>query len=180
MNDEEWKDIKGFEGLYQVSSSGLVRTKDRITSVANPLSDKKRLIKSHNMKLGIANTGYYRVNLTQNGIVMPMNVHRLVAEAFIPNPENKPQVNHKDLNKLNNNVSNLEWVSIRENIQHASNAGARKLRKVNQLTVDNKLIKTWPNMNRASVALSIDPNNIWLCCNNRIKQTHGFKFSFES
>lgn len=101
----KWRDIKGFKGLYQVSNTGLVRS--------------IRLKPYKVLSLSIKPNGYVRVTLSKGGLDKSKYIHRLVAEAFLPNPEGKPQVNHKDRNKLNNSKSNLEWMTSRENIRHA-------------------------------------------------------------
>lgn len=105
--DEVWKDIEGFEGLYQVSSLGRVRRAGRIKK---PHTD---------------HGGYLTVWLCKNSSQKCMKVHRLVAQAFIPNPECKRTVNHFDGNKKNNRVENLEWATHSENIIHANNTGLR-------------------------------------------------------
>lgn len=97
--EETWKDIKGYEGLYQVSSYG------RIRSIRNNIIRKTTY----------AGKGYKRINLIVGGKAKYYYIHRLVAEAFIPNKENKPFVNHKDTNILNNNFNNLEWCTCKEN-----------------------------------------------------------------
>lgn len=99
---EIWKDIKGYEGLYQVSNLG------RIKSV------RKKIIKSPSL----AGRGYYRLTLCNNGKNKSFYIHRLVAQAFISNPNNLSQVNHKDENKLNNCVDNLEWTDCKSNINY--------------------------------------------------------------
>lgn len=99
----EWKLIEGFDGIYSVSNYGEVR---------NNKTGKL-------MKLRKNEKGYLRTSLTKNGNQKSVRVHRLVAQAFIPNPENKPQVNHIDFNKENNCVSNLEWVTNQENAQYS-------------------------------------------------------------
>ena len=99
---EIWKDIKGYEGLYQVSNFGRVKSSTKI--LANRLSKR----------------GYYIVTLYKNAKGVTKTVHRLVAQAFIPNPDNLPQVNHKDENKLNNRVDNLEWCTAKYNINYSS------------------------------------------------------------
>ena len=96
---EEWK-VLDFSPEYQVSNTG-------------------RIKKNGKLKYPSANNGYLRIGILINGKYKTFGVHRLVAEAFIPNPENKPEVNHIDCNKYNNNVSNLEWTTKRENIEHA-------------------------------------------------------------
>ena len=105
MNKEIWKDVIGYEGLYQVSNHG------RIKSLK---FNKERILKP-----GLNNTGYFIVNLFINNKSKIYKIHRLIAIHFVPNPVNKPQVNHKDGNKLNNHVDNLEWCTRSENMKHA-------------------------------------------------------------
>lgn len=106
MDREIWKSIKGYRGKYKVSNKGRVA---RITKTKNLRCLKGQL----NSK------GYLRVNLIKNHKPRSFKIHRLVGLAFIPNPLNKPQINHKDGNKLNNCVDNLEWVTNEENYEHA-------------------------------------------------------------
>lgn len=99
---EIWKDIEEFKGKYQISSWGRVRNRDGF--ILKPYVNKK---------------GYIRISLQQGKRSIKRRVHRLVAQAFIPNPYGLPQVNHKDGNKLNNSYTNLEWVTNTENRHHA-------------------------------------------------------------
>lgn len=111
--NEIWKEIRGYKD-YMVSSTGKVRSRERYVKHMNG----NRLIKGKLLK-GIDDKGYLIVNLFKDGIGKKHKVHRLVAEAFIPNPENKETVNHIDTNKKNNNIDNLEWNTNVENIKHA-------------------------------------------------------------
>jgi hypothetical protein len=108
--EEVWKEVIGYEGLYQVSNLGKVKSIKK-NILLKPVFDKR---------------GYNMVSLYINGKGKTNKIHRIIAIAFIPNPENKPQVNHKDCNKNNNSVENLEWNTNRENIQHAYNNGLKQ------------------------------------------------------
>lgn len=114
---ELWKDIEGFEGYYQISNKGNVRSVNRFDGVHDRQGSQIRQNLKHN--------GYLQVGLRKHGKRKWFGVHRLVAIHFIENPDNKPQVNHIDGNKLNNTVENLEWVTGRENQRHAIKMGLR-------------------------------------------------------
>jgi hypothetical protein len=107
---EEWKDVVGYEGIFEVSSKGQMRRKGKDVPLKQLLNKK----------------GYYAVATKPSGrygLNKTFRVHREVAKAFIPNPDGKPQVNHKDGVKINNNVSNLEWATASENVRHALEHG---------------------------------------------------------
>jgi len=118
---EEWRDVPNFEG-YQVNSIGKVRSVDRFCG------DRRGVIHGKLLKPFINRRGYLEVNLYKNSKSTTKIIHRLVAKAFIPNDFNKPQVNHIDGNKLNNKVSNLEWMSNSENQLHAYSLGLQPSR----------------------------------------------------
>lgn len=118
--EEIWEKIPGYNGLYLISNKGKVKSLHR----KNPILLKQSI-----------DTGYSRVTLTINYKTEIFRVHRIVASVFIPNPENKPQVNHIDGNKLNNDIKNLEWCTNAENQIHAYKIGINKNRK---LSIEHK------------------------------------------
>ena len=120
IQDEVWKDIEGYEGLYQVSTCGNIKSlaKPRKNGNGRCYIQKEKLLKQ-----SFTSTGYKKVELYKDGKRKSFKVHRLVAIAFIPNPDNKPEVNHIDGNKINNNIDNLEWVTSSENTIHAYETG---------------------------------------------------------
>lgn len=108
-------------------------------------------------------------------------IHRLVAETFIDNPYNKKEVNHKDMNKENNNVSNLEWSTHLENMQHAfknKNIGASRNKKVVQHKLDGEVIKIWNSIKEATETLNIPMGNISKCCQGKISRTGIYKWTY--
>jgi hypothetical protein len=116
--EERWKDIDGWEDWYSVSSQG------RVMSHSRPSPSKggsTRILKARILKLKMDEDGYLRVGLSRDGHETLFSVHRLVALAFVPNNENKPEVNHVDNNPSNNNESNLEWCTHKENVDHCRN-----------------------------------------------------------
>ncbi len=130
---EIWKDVVGYEGLYQVSNLGRVKSLAR--SVISHYTDRKPIVttnrKERIMKQFLYKTGYLYTGLAKNRVKKKYKIHRLVAMAFIPNPENKPMVNHIDGNPLNNRVENLEWCTNQENQIHAIKTGLNKSIGVN-------------------------------------------------
>jgi len=114
LSNEIWKDIPGYEGLYQISNKGRVKSLLKTVRLGrNTKIIPEKIIKTKNKDR------YQGCSLSKNSVGKKLMVHRLVAESFVPNPENKPQVNHKDGNKDNNSADNLEWVTVSENAIHA-------------------------------------------------------------
>ena len=163
---EIWKDIKDYEGLYQVSNLGRVK---RITTgrVLKPLKHAN---------------GYLMVKLSKNSIVYTKTVHRLVAEAFIPNPEHKSEINHIDENKTNNNVSNLEWMTRKENINHGTRT--ERMSKTQSIPIIATNIKTGESKEfygarECARQLGLTHGNIASVLKGRYKQTGGYTFKYK-
>jgi hypothetical protein len=163
---ETWKDIEGYEGLYQVSDSGLIKNRFKILK---PSTDYK---------------GYLHISLSNKGVSSPKRVHRLVANAFIPNHENKPQVNHKDGNKQNNQVDNLEWCTNSENQIHAYKLGlndrskysaGRKKEPVFQLK-EGEIINFFPTLTEAEEATNTSRQNIRKVINGKRKTANKYEW----
>lgn len=128
MNKEIWKDIKGFEGIYQVSNYGNVRS-GYVTKKSSKIEKDKNKWRIMNCKASGGHTKYKRLNLSVKGVIYKRTVHRLVAETFIPNPNNYPCVNHKDENKENNRADNLEWCTYKYNSNYGT-CRERTLKKI--------------------------------------------------
>lgn len=123
--EEIWKDIEGYEGMYQVSNLGRVRSLGRIVK----LRDSFRRLSTKVLSPRLKHNGYNQVVLQKDGQRVDVSIHRLVGIAFIPNPENKHQINHKNGIKTDNRVENLEWCTGSENIVHADKTGLRIMPK---------------------------------------------------
>ena len=149
---EIWKPIKGYEGIYEVSNKGRVKTLDKFFDWANDIKifHKGRVIKNQTDA-----DGYEILGLSKNKIRKTAKVHRLVAQAFIPNPKKKPHVNHVDNNRKNNNVFNLEWVTPSENSAHMKNQKRAKNQyfgKINSKMRDDIRNYYYKICNKAEVA----------------------------
>lgn len=162
QDEEIWKEIKGYEGLYAVSSKGRV----------------KNLMSGKVLKNRSNNHGYPYVSLFR-GDGKPKNctTHRLVAEAFIPNTLNLPQVNHIDENKHNNDVSNLEWVTASQNSRHSAH---QQSCKINQLSLDGEFIREWESSMQIERETGYDQGNIIKCCKMYKNYSHvgGYKWQY--
>ena len=163
---EIWKDIKDYEGLYQVSNLGRVK---RITTgrVLKPLKHAN---------------GYLMVKLSKNSIVYTKTVHRLVAEAFIPNPEHKSEINHIDENKTNNSLDNLEWMTRKENINHGTRT--ERMSKTQSIPIIATNIKTGESKEfygarECARQLGLTHGNITSVLKGRYKQTGGYTFKYK-
>ena len=151
---EEMKDIKDYEGLYAITKNGNVWS----------YKSKKYL------KPTLAR-GYQKVALYKDGKKKDLYIHRLVAEAYIPNPEKKPQVNHLDENKLNNSVSNLEWATAKENSNYGTRT-ERSNKKRSKPVYCVELDRVFDGISQAARELDLNKKHICDCCKGRYK-THG-------
>lgn len=161
-----------------------------------------QLLEEKILKPQINTSGYWTIGLYKNGKRKLYRIHRLIGKAFIPNPYNKPEINHKDGNKLNNHIENLEWVTTSENTQHAWDTKlhvvTEKLREVgkrhsklyfihegqrkktNQYDLDGTFIKEWESIKDASEKLNVQPTSISECCNGKRKTAGGFIWEFKN
>lgn len=170
---EIWKPIIGYEGLYEVSNFGNVKSLNwRNTGV-----EKCLYLKKHNK-------GYFQVELCKNKKRKMFLVHRIVAEAFLPNPLKKTQINHKDYNRQNNNVENLEWCTVSENMRHScSRRKARPIKrkeKICQFTLDGKFLRLWESCISIKRETKYNQTSIFECCENKRKTAYGYLWRYST
>lgn len=192
MNNEMWKDIKNYEGLYQVSNLGRVRSIDRIITLKHKSGKLMNVLTKGKVIAATDNGhGYLITGLSKNNKRKNYYVHRLVAETFIENINNKKEVNHKNGDKNNNNVENLEWVTPKENQIHSSKVlntkynltGLNKSRekqkvKVDMFDLNNNFIKSFNSISEASREVKISPSVICGCCKGIYKTGGGFVWKY--
>ena len=172
MTYEKWKDIEGYEGLYQISNLG------RIRSFYNYRRDGTNILKPRLKR------GYYQVGLRKNGERKWHHLHRLVAKAFIPNPNNLPQINHKDENKTNNVIDNLEWCSVSYNNCYGTRRERVKEKtgkKVLQYDKEMNLIKEYPSIADATKEMGLKSiSSICNCCRGVTETSKNYIWKYKS
>lgn len=174
---EIWKPIKGFEGFYEVSNLGRVKSLSRYVTFVKNGKEYTIFRKEHIKKEQLDNKGYVRLMLQIDKVHKSIAVHRAVAEAFIPNPLNLPQINHKDEIKTNNNVSNLEWCTNEYNCNYgnhpkrcsikATESSVWLYKPVLQFSLDDEFIREWNYIREAANALNISAGDICKCCKGK-------------
>lgn len=177
--NEIWKPVVGYEGLYECSNMGRVKSLDRY--VPHRYDGEFQFIKGTIRKTKYNNGGYEMITLYKDGKEKTHLVHRLVAQAFIPNPNNLPEVNHKDENTKNNCVDNLEWCNREYNLYYGTRRqrqAEKEMVPVIQYTKDGMLIKKWDSMQSVMDDLGINRGNISNCCSGRCKSVGGYKWKY--
>lgn len=175
--EEVWKDIKGYERLYQISNFGNVRSLDRVFYQKNPWGFCSTFkYKGRKISPTTNRNGYYYVDLTNRQKRKRFYVHRLVAESFIPKDCNRPHINHKDLNKKNNNVENLEWCSREENMRHAVKNNAIKYKSKEVRCIETG--KIFKSVSAASKIINRHPHNLRSTINGYSHTCAGFHWEY--
>ena len=167
--EESWKDIEGYEGLYQVSNKG------RVKSLNYHNTKKEKILKTF-----IVGNGYLQVNLYKNKTIKSFYVHRLVAKAYLPNQQNLSCVNHIDENKQNNSVENLEWCTHKYNTNYGTRnerAGKELSKQVYQYSKDGVLISVWESTAECG-RNGYNFGNIASCCRGERKSHRGYIWSY--
>lgn len=171
--EEVWKDIRGYEQVYQVSNLGRVKSLERVVDFGRSYRTVHEMI----LKQYIQNNGYVWVGLHKNNTQKRMLVHRLVAMAFIPNPDNLPEVNHKDENPLNNTLSNLEWCTRKYN----ENYGTKKQRQTLKQSIPVAAYKDGVEIMRFASSMEAQRNGynqqcVRYCCRGIYKTYRGYEW----
>lgn len=174
--EEEWRDIAGYEGLYMVSNLG------RVKSLNYNRTGQEGILKARNDSYG-----YLQAHLYKDGKDKGCAIHRLVAKAFLPNPENYNEINHKDENKENNCVQNLEWCSRKYNVNYGTRNKRSAEKHINHprrskpVIAINKvsgLILEYTSVSEASRVTGVDQSSITKCCKGKRKSAGGYYWHF--
>lgn len=188
MTEEHWKSIKGYEGYYEVSDKGRVRSVDRYVPTKNSRSkNHKYFVKGRIKKPFVAHDGYLRMPLNKNGKSKKFFVHRLVMNAFSPNPdpERLTQINHKNEITSDNRVENLEWCTQTYNNNYGdrvtkqaqSLVNGKKAKRVGQYDLDGNLIKIWPST-RECGRHGFKHSGVGACCLGKWDRYKGYKWKY--
>lgn len=180
---ELWRPIEDYEGIYEISNKGRVRS----CAVSNRWKNSKNLVL---LKPRVNKYGYVSISLYKNGKGRTFNIHRLVAKAFIMNPINLPIVNHRDENRTNNSVHNLEWCTYKYNneyndrkkraVAHTdySKRPKKKGKPILQYTLDGKLLNRWESAKDVEEVKGLGRKNISCCLRGKSKSAYGFLWKY--
>lgn len=178
--EEIWKDIEGYEGCYQISTMGRIKSIDRYVPRKN---GKLQHVYGRIMIPFDNGRGYKQVYLSKNGISKVHYVHRLVAVHFIENPNNFLEINHKDEDKANNCVDNLEWCTHKYNVNYGTasiRTAIKQSKKVYQYDMEGNLLEIFPSCISVQRKLGYKQGTISSCCLGVIKSHKGFIFKYEN
>lgn len=180
-SEEIWKAVEGYEGKYEVSNLGRVRSLDHISfrNLRGQIYDC--LVRGKILSPTKDSSGYLQIRLWNDGMKSFL-VHRLVAKAFIPNPDNLETVNHKDENITNNRADNLEYLSVADNVRYGTAIARRRLsqrKPVEQLTMDGQHIAYFDGIIDASIATGAPREMIGKVCHGRKKSSGGYRWKFK-
>lgn len=175
----EWKDIPGYEGLYQASTDGRIKSLARF----NPASGRIGMFyRQRELKAGIDKDGYLQVRLCKNGKYKTYKVHRLIALTYLPNVDNLPSINHKDENKQNNCLDNLEWCTVKYNNNYNNRQlkiSRKRKRRILQIDpVKNQIIRIFDSISEAENITGYYKVHIINCCKHRKLLYKGFKWEY--
>lgn len=187
LKNEEFRDIENFEGLYQISNYGRVKSLERFKRNHTKVQKvEEQILKSH-----LNNRGYYYAMLNKEGEQNHKTIHRLIAQAFIPNPNNLPCINHIDGNKLNNSLDNMEFCTYSHNNKEAYRLGLKKSAITGRLGYDNwnskpicqydlkgNFIKEWACSLEVKRQLGINASNITSCCRGERNKAGGYIWKY--
>ncbi len=192
--EEQWKDVAGYDGYYQVSSCGRIKSVERYVQdrfgIKAPYRIPEKILKPKHKR-----GGYLQVNLSMHGRAHPYSIHRMVAEAFIPNPDHLPTVNHKNEDKTDNRVENLEWCSQAYNNEYGtrterSQMNQKQRRNVRMLSLDGEILRIFPTCFSAaryitgepkgkSLRVRVTDNNIRRACRLQRHKAYGYRWEFD-
>lgn len=177
---ENWKPVIGYEGIYEISNKGLIRSIDRVIQI-NGTSHR---IKGRVLSIYTDNLGYQRITLSKEGKLHTMCIHKLVAEAFIPNPENKPCIDHIDTNPSNNCVDNLRWCTHSENMNNPltilNSREGHKHKPVLQYDLKDNFITEYISGKEAARQVNIQQASLVRCLQGIQKTAGGYKWRYKN
>lgn len=179
---EEWRPVVGYDGYYEVSNLGRVRSVGKLDGAG-------KFRKGRIRKQKISRTGYMEITLSKDTALKTKKVHRIVAEAFIPNPQNLPFVNHKDESRTNNCVDNLEWITPWDNAHYGTAQERLKAtmpqkiknlqKPVVQSDLSGNVVSKYESITEAEEKTGVNKSHIVKCCKGKLTHTGGYRWSYD-